>query len=74
VFPLSKIGTVSSNTAQNMAVCVRLFCVCVVLCVGNCLTTADPPSKEAYLLCKRDYGTEEELRAQQWAVVPLISK
>jgi hypothetical protein len=31
--------------------CVRLFCVCVVLCVGSGLETADPLSKEAYRMC-----------------------
>jgi hypothetical protein len=26
---------VDSNPTQSMDVCVRLFCVCVVLCVGS---------------------------------------
>jgi hypothetical protein len=48
--------------------CVRLFCVCVVLCVG-----AGHSSKElAYRLCKKYYETEEEARAQQRAVEPLM--
>jgi hypothetical protein len=34
-----------------MDVCVPLFCVCVVLCVGMGLSTADPPSKESYRMC-----------------------
>jgi hypothetical protein len=36
----------------------RLFCVCVVMCVGSGLVTA------LSLICvKNDYGTEEEVRA-----------
>jgi hypothetical protein len=31
----SNTGTVGSNPTQDMDVYVRLFCVCVVLCVGN---------------------------------------
>jgi hypothetical protein len=32
VFARSNTGTVSSNLARGMDVCMRLFCVCVVLC------------------------------------------
>jgi hypothetical protein len=39
VFSRSNSGIVGSNPAQGMGVCVRLFCVCVVLCVGSGLTT-----------------------------------
>jgi hypothetical protein len=35
VFALSKAGIVGSNPTQGMDVCVRLFCLCVVLCVGR---------------------------------------
>jgi hypothetical protein len=35
---------------------------------------ADPPSKESYRLCKKDYKTEEEARAQQMAVEPLMNE
>jgi hypothetical protein len=48
-----------SNPTQGMDVCVRLFCVCAVLCVGSGLATADLSSKEPYILCKKDYETEE---------------
>jgi hypothetical protein len=39
VFARSNTGIVGSNPTQNMDVCVRLFCVCVVLCVGSGLVT-----------------------------------
>jgi hypothetical protein len=35
----SKAGIAGSNPTQDMDVCVLLFCVCVVLCVGNGLAT-----------------------------------
>jgi hypothetical protein len=39
VFAHSNTGIVGSNPIQSMDVNVRLFCVCVVLCVGRGLTT-----------------------------------
>jgi hypothetical protein len=35
VFARSNTGNVGSNPTQDMDVCVRFFCVCVVLCVGR---------------------------------------
>jgi hypothetical protein len=40
VFTRSNSGIVGSNLTQGMAVCVRLLCVCVVLCVGSGLATS----------------------------------
>jgi hypothetical protein len=65
---------VGSNPTQGMDICVRLFCVCVVLCVLAALRRADPPSKESYRLCNKDYETEEEVRAQQMAIQPLMNE
>jgi hypothetical protein len=45
---------VDSNPTWGMDVCVRLFCVCAVICMQvAALQRADPPSKEFYRLCKR---------------------
>jgi hypothetical protein len=35
VFARSNAGIVGSNPTQGLDVCVRLFCICVVLCVGS---------------------------------------
>jgi hypothetical protein len=39
VFARSNAAIVGSNPTQGMDVCVRLFRVCVVLCVGSDLAT-----------------------------------
>jgi hypothetical protein len=39
-----------SNPTEGVVVCVHLFRVCVVLCVGSSLATGWSPSKESYLL------------------------
>jgi hypothetical protein len=39
VFAGSNAGIVGSNPTQDMDVYVRLFCVCVVLCIGSGLAT-----------------------------------
>jgi hypothetical protein len=41
--PLPETEIVGSNPTGGMHVCVRLFCVCVVLCVGGGLATGLPP-------------------------------
>jgi hypothetical protein len=55
-------------------VCVCDYSVCAVLCVGSGLETGWSPSKEYYRLCKKDHETEEEIRAQQRAVEPLVNE
>jgi hypothetical protein len=50
VFAHTNAGIVGSNAAQGMDVCLYLFWVCVVLCVGSGLARVDPPSKESYQL------------------------
>jgi hypothetical protein len=39
VFARSNAGILGSNPIRGMDVCARLFCVCVVLCVGSGLAT-----------------------------------
>jgi hypothetical protein len=51
VFARPNTGIVGSNPTQGMDVYLRLFCVRVVLCIGNGLERADTPSKKSYRLC-----------------------
>jgi hypothetical protein len=46
VFARSNTGIVGWNPTRGMDVCVRLFCVCVVLCVGSGLATGWSPVQE----------------------------
>jgi hypothetical protein len=39
----SNTGNVGSKPTQGIDVCIRLFCVCVVLCVGSSLATGWSP-------------------------------
>jgi hypothetical protein len=48
VFARSNTGVVGSNPTRGMDVCVRLFCVCLLLCVVAALPRPDPLSKESY--------------------------
>jgi hypothetical protein len=45
VFVRSNAAIMGSNPTRGMDVCVHLFYVCVVLCVGSALRRADPPSE-----------------------------
>jgi hypothetical protein len=51
VFAGSNTEIVGSNITQSMYICVRLFRVCNVLCVGGGLATCWSPSEESYRLC-----------------------
>jgi hypothetical protein len=53
VFTRSNACIVGSNPTRSMGVCVRLFCVCAVLCANSGLATNWSPVKESYWLCKR---------------------
>jgi hypothetical protein len=66
---------VGSNPTQDMDACVCVYSVFVLYSVWvAALRRANHSSKESYRLCKKDYETEEEMRAQQRAVEPLMSE
>jgi hypothetical protein len=75
VFAQSNAGIVGSNPTQGMDVCVCVYSVFVLSCVQvAALRRADHSSKQSYLLCKKYDETEEEARAQQRAVEPLMNE
>jgi hypothetical protein len=75
VFAGSNTGIVGSNTTRGMDVCLRLFCVCVVLCVDMGLATGwIPRSRDSTVRVRKDYETEEEARAPQRAVEPRMNE
>jgi hypothetical protein len=75
VFTRSNAGIVGSNPTQGMDVCVCVYSVFVLSCVQvAAFRRADHSSKETYRLCKKDYETEEEARAKQRAVEPLMNE
>jgi hypothetical protein len=43
--PAPTLGSWGPNPTRGMFVCVRLFCVCVVLCVGSGLATGWSPAQ-----------------------------
>jgi hypothetical protein len=63
----SNTGIVGSNPTQGKVICVRLFSVCVVLCVSSGLAIPPPRSRTD---CVKYEETEIAVKAQQWAVEP----
>jgi hypothetical protein len=56
---------VDSNTIQGIDVYLCVYSMFVLSCVNvAALRRADHSFKESYRLCKKDYETEEEARAQ----------
>jgi hypothetical protein len=70
VFFRSNTGIVGSNLTQGMDVCVPLFCVCVILCVGSGLATDWSPVQVVLPIV---YRIEELKKCQgptKWTVEP----
>jgi hypothetical protein len=64
-----------TSPIQGMDVCVCVYSVFVLFCVWvAALRRADHSSKESYHLCKHNYETEEEARAQQRAIEQLMNE
>jgi hypothetical protein len=51
VFARSNTGIVGSNPSRGVDVCVRFYCVCIVLCVGSGLATGWSPVQGVLPLC-----------------------
>jgi hypothetical protein len=58
VFARSNTGVVGSNPIQGIDIYVRLFCVCVVLCVGSGLGDSLIPHPRRPTYYTYDYETE----------------
>jgi hypothetical protein len=65
VFARSNTEIMGSNQTGGMDVCVRLFCFCVVLCVGSGLGTGWSPVQGVLLTVYRIRKTEKDAKAQQ---------
>jgi hypothetical protein len=74
VFALSNAGIIGLNPNQDMDVCVCIYTLSLPCVYVAVLRRADHSSKESYCLCKKYYETEEEARAQQRSVEPLMNK
>jgi hypothetical protein len=70
VFTRSKVWIVGSNLTQGMDVCVRLFCVCVVLCVCSGLATGRSPVQGVLPAVYRIKKLKKWPKVQQRAVEP----
>jgi hypothetical protein len=70
VFARSNTRVLGSNPTRGMDVCVRLFCVCVVLCVGRGLATGWSPIQGVLLSVHNITKLKTAARAQQRTVEP----
>jgi hypothetical protein len=65
VFARSNAGIVGSIPIQGMDVCVRLFCVRVVLCVGSSLATGRSPIQGVLPIMFSIRKLEKAVKVQQ---------
>jgi hypothetical protein len=72
LFSRSNTGVVGSNPTQGIDICVRLFCVCVVLCVGSGLATGWSPARGVLPSVYRITKLKKAAKVQQRAVEPQI--
>jgi hypothetical protein len=70
LFARSNAGIVNSNPTWGMDVCVRLLCVCAVLCAGSDLATGWSPVQGVLPTMQKDQETEKAAKMQQRAVEP----
>jgi hypothetical protein len=59
-----ELSSLARKLGSWVDVCVRLFGVCVVLCVGTAWRLVDHSSKESYRLCM-DQETEKKAKIQK---------
>jgi hypothetical protein len=74
VFARLNAEVVGSKPTRSMDVCVWVYSFFVSSLKIAALRRADHSPKESYRLCKKDYWNEEEARAQQRSVKPLMSE
>jgi hypothetical protein len=63
IFARSNTGIVGSNPTQSMDICVRLFFICIVLCVGSCWSSVQgvPPTVYKIKKLKKRPRSNKEL-------------
>jgi hypothetical protein len=74
VFAPWNAGFVGLNPTRGTDICVRLFCVCAVLCVGSGLATGWSLVRGALLTLYRIMKLKKTARAQQRSVEPLLNE
>jgi hypothetical protein len=67
--------SIYKHPTQGMNVCVCVYSEFVLSCIQvEALQRAHHLSKVSYRLCEKDYETDEEGRAQQRALEPLMTE
>jgi hypothetical protein len=75
VFAPSNAGIVGSIPTQGMDVCVYLFCVCVVLCVGSGLATGWSPAQGVLPTVYRIKKLKNsQVQQKDWRAIEWFSK